>query len=59
MIDNAKFHKTVKTRELAEKAGCQLVFLPPYPPDLNPIENWRAIIKSKVKSVIDQFEDFN
>jgi len=59
IIDNARFHKSARTRELVEKAQCQLVFLPPYSPDLNPIEKWWAIIKARVKSIIKQFDDFN
>lgn len=31
-------HKTEKVRELVEGAGCELLYLPPYSPDLNPIE---------------------
>ena len=38
VLDNATFHKSKRTRELAEAAGCILLFLPPYSPDLNPIE---------------------
>jgi len=44
VLDNASIHKTNKTRELIHKAGCHLLFLPPDSPDLNPIENWWAII---------------
>lgn len=38
IMDNARFHKSSRTREIIEKAGCFLLFLPPYSPDLNPIE---------------------
>ena len=30
IMDNVSFHKSPKTRELIEKAGCKLVYLPPY-----------------------------
>ncbi len=40
IMDNAAFHKSKKTRELIESAGCRLIFLPPYSPDLNPIEKF-------------------
>lgn len=46
VMDNATFHKSTKTRELIEQTGATLLFLPPYSPDLNPIENDFAIIKS-------------
>ncbi|WP_083874379.1 transposase [Dactylococcopsis salina] len=31
-----------EARELIENAGCELIFLPAYSPDLNPIEHWCA-----------------
>lgn len=51
VLDNASFHKSVKTRELVEQAGCHLLFLPPYSPDLNPIENFWAVLKAKVRNL--------
>jgi transposase len=48
VLDNVSFHKNVRVRELIEAAGAILVFLPPYSPDFNPIEEcW-----SKVKHLI-------
>jgi len=38
IMDNATFHKTALTRQLIEEAGHTLLFLPPYSPDFNPIE---------------------
>lgn len=55
IMDNATFHKSEKTRQLIENAGCQLLFLPPYSPDLNPIEKCWANMKSNIKKVITQF----
>ena len=40
VMDNASFHKSPKTRELIESVGCRLIFLPPYSPNLNPIEKF-------------------
>jgi transposase len=40
ILDNASFHKSVTTRKLVETYGCEIVFLPPYSPDLNPIEKY-------------------
>ena len=37
-VDNATFHKRFDTLEMIEKAGHIALFLPPYYPDLNPIE---------------------
>ena len=39
IIDNASFHKSKKTKELIESVTCSIIFLPPYSPDFNPIEN--------------------
>ncbi|MCP4355951.1 MAG: transposase [Proteobacteria bacterium] len=38
IMDNASIHKSQETRNLIEKAVHILLFLPPYSPDLNPIE---------------------
>lgn len=44
ILDNFRSHRANKTREKAEKLGIYLVFLPPYSPDLNPIEYiWKSI----------------
>jgi transposase len=51
VLDNARFHKSVKTKELVEKSGCHLLFLPPYYPDLNPIEIFWAVLKAKVRNL--------
>jgi len=48
VLDNLSSHKRKRTRELIESAGAQLLFLPPYSPDLNPIE----LVFSKVKQLL-------
>lgn len=45
IMDNATFHKSERTKKLIEEAGCQLVYLPAYSPDLNPIEKYWAHMK--------------
>ena len=47
IMDNAAFHKTAKTRELIQQAGHTLLFLPPYSPDFNPIEQDFATMKKR------------
>lgn len=47
VMDYATFHKTQRTYRLIEDAGCELLFLSPYWPDLNPIEKLWANIKRK------------
>lgn len=49
-MDNASFHKGVMTKELVEKTGCNLLYLPPYSPDFNPIENQWASLKNHYKT---------
>jgi Transposase and inactivated derivatives len=38
ILDNAAFHRKSVLPELAKKKNCHVLFLPPYFPDLNPIE---------------------
>lgn len=45
ILDNATFHKARSTLKLIKEAGHRLLFLPPYSPHLNPIENLWANIK--------------
>ena len=54
-MDNASFHKSIKTKQIIESAGCRLLFQPPYSPDLNPIEQQWAIIKRKFKHKFETF----
>lgn len=51
VLDNLSSHKRSGTRELIEAAGAALVFLPPYSPDLNPIELVFAKIKQLLRSL--------
>lgn len=49
IMDNAAFHKSEDTKILIKNAGCELLFLPPYSPDFNPIEKFWANLKAKIK----------
>jgi transposase len=48
VLDNLGAHKGERVRKLIEGRGCELLFLPPYSPDLNPIEE----AFSKVKALL-------
>ena len=45
IMDNLPAHKPARVRELIEERGCELIYLPSYSPDLNPIEEAFAKIK--------------
>ena len=49
VMDNARTHHGGKIAELVEKAGCSLLYLPPYSPDLSPIELVWSWLKAQVK----------
>jgi transposase len=51
ILDNLSSHKGTRIRELIEAAGASLRFLPPYSPDLNPIEMIFAKIKQALRSL--------
>ena len=55
VMDNATFHKNYEMLKTIESAGHIIEFLPPYSPDLNPIENkWaekKAFIKKNLSSI--------
>ena len=38
VMDNLSAYKGERVRELIEERGCELLYLPPYSPDFNPIE---------------------
>jgi transposase len=49
VLDGLGAHRTEKVRNLIEAAGADLLFLPPYSPDLNPIEEAFSKIKHLVR----------
>ena len=50
VMDNLSAHKVRGVREAIESAGASVVYLPPYSPDLNPIENAFSKIKQLLRS---------
>jgi transposase len=58
VMDNASFHQKSRLRPLAERAGVGLVFLPPYSPEYNPIENFWAWLKRYLRKSMHLFDSF-
>jgi transposase len=50
VMDNLQPHKASGVREMIEAAGASLRYLPPYSPDLNPIENMWSKVKQHLRS---------
>ena len=50
VVDNVGAHKPERMAELVHAAGCELVFLPAYSPDLSPVEEAFSKIKTRVKA---------
>lgn len=50
VMDNLSAHKGERVRELIEQRGCELVYLPPYSPDFNPIEQAFSKVKDLMPS---------
>jgi transposase len=49
IMDNLAAHKVEGVRQAIEASGATLLYLPPYSPDLNPIENAFAKLKAHVR----------
>jgi transposase len=62
VMDNLACHKRVGAIRAIERAGCTAVYLPPYSPDFNPIEQAFAKIKARLRAAelrtIDKVEAF-
>lgn len=49
VMDNLSAHKGERVKQLIEGLGCELVYLPPYSPDLNPIEEAFGKMKDLIR----------
>jgi len=54
VMDNLKPHKAAGVREAIEAAGAKLLYLPPYSPDLNPIELAFAKLKALLRKAAER-----
>jgi transposase len=61
IMDNLASHKVAGVREAIESVGAELVYLPPYSPDFNPIEQvfakLKALLRSAAIRTISQLEE--
>ena len=55
VLDNATFHKKSVLSYLAKQYHCEVLFLPPYSPDLNPIEKKWAWLKRTLRKTLRNF----
>jgi transposase len=54
IMDNLSSHKGPRTRALIEAAGASLLYLPPYSPDFNPIENAFSKLKALLRKAAER-----
>ncbi len=54
ILDNLPAHKGAQVREAIEAAGASLLYLPPYSPDFNPIENAFAKLKALLRKAAER-----
>lgn len=50
VMDNASFHRKKELHKISSKHNCTLIFLPPYSPEFNPIENSWHHLKSVIRN---------
>ena len=49
VMDNASIHKNIAIANMITERGYRYIYLPPYSPELNPIEQFWSVLKSKLK----------
>jgi len=57
ILDNLATHKVAGVRQAIEAVGAQLLYLPPYSPDFNPIENLWSKVKHILRSLAPRTAD--
>jgi transposase len=57
ILDNLTAHKRRETRQAIEATGASLLFLPPYSPDFNPIENAFSKLKALLRKAAERTLD--
>lgn len=59
IMDNASFHKGDDIQDIATKFQINIIYLPAYSPDLNPIEKFWANFKRNLKKVVKLHKNFS
>ncbi|CAD7769806.1 DDE superfamily endonuclease [Candidatus Methanoperedenaceae archaeon GB37] len=60
VLDNSRTHHAKKVKKKAEKLNISLIYLPPYSPDLNPIENiWKSVKRAVSEKTPLNMEELN
>ena len=57
IMDNVSFHKSLEVRHAIEETGAKLVFLPPYSPELSPIEKMWSKMKAILRKIKARTEE--
>ena len=58
VIDNASIHKGFEIYDIAEDFNVNIIYLPPYSPDLNPIEKVWGNFKNILRRIRHKYDDF-
>lgn len=58
IMDNARFHRISVLKDIAEQKGHKVLPLPPYSPELNPIEKIWANIKRELRKIVPSYSCF-
>ncbi len=59
VMDNASFHRKKQLDCLARKCNCHLIFLPPYSPELNPIEHFWSWLKRALRKILPKLDSLD
>lgn len=58
IMDNALFHKGEDILEIAQRHDINIIYLPAYSPDLNPIEKFWANFKRNLRKIVKKYKSF-